>query len=149
MTATKAHCRSGACYDRLFCMLPRDLLEKTTFWKQTKRHCVWSWPNLVSLWPAHFTLQRNLGNIFILREKCQITHYTQIPQKSGVLFNHCKFKSLYDFLKLAIPDSQDDADLLSVLPSIQSRKPFSGCLCIFCWRQYSPERNIARHCSSA
>jgi len=85
------------------------------------------------------TLQRIPGNLFILSEKCQNMQYTQIPQKRGVLFNHCTFKSLYDFLKLAVPDSQDDANLLCDLSSIRSRKPFSGCLCICHRRQYSPE----------
>lgn len=100
---------------------------ENNFLKTNKKTLVWSQPNFVSLWPIHFTLLRITGNILILREKCQITQYTQIPQKSGTLFNHWKFKSLYDFLKLAVPDSQGHADLLSHLSSIQSQKPFSGC----------------------
>lgn len=69
------------------------------------------------------------------------------PTEEWVLFNHCKFESLYGFLKLAVPNSQDIAKLLPDLSFIQSWKPFSGCLC--CWRQCSPELNIARHCRGA
>lgn len=68
------------------------------------------------------------------------------PTKVSIV-NHCEFESLYDFLKLTVPNSQDIANLLPDLSFIQSWKPFSGCLC--CWRQCSRELNIARHCRGA
>lgn len=63
--------------------------------------------------PTHFALQRMPGYIFYFEERCQIMQYIQIPQKRGELFNYCKLKSLCDFLKLAVPSSRDDVNLLS------------------------------------
>lgn len=108
MASAKAHCRSEACYGRL-CerCLRKELPEK----KLKGSGMILAKP--CESVPTHFALQRMPGNIFYLEEKCQIMQYTQIPQKSGELFNYCKLKSLCDFLKLAVPCSQDDANLLS------------------------------------
>lgn len=145
MTAIKAHCRSGACYGRFCSHCHKRHLRKELPEDKWKGFGMILAKPCESVSHLFCIAERIAGNIFYLEEKCQNMQYGHIPQKGGVLFSRCKFKSLCNFLKLAVPGSQDNVNLLSVWSSMLSWKPFSGCMS-FKVEGFSPELSISRHC---